>query len=78
MVRFTAGGHPVNSRPCNQCLNYLRGIEGIIIGTVYYFNSQGKFTAENFREMEKLHISSGYELISRKLDKSYVRCYHGH
>jgi hypothetical protein len=78
VVRFSARGHPINSRPCNQCWNYLSHIEGVEIKTVYYFNAKGEFVSENFSDMKELHVSSGYKVIKRELDKSYVQCYRGH
>ena len=49
-------------------------LKHIVIKTIYYFNDNGEFVSENFKFMNRCHISRGFQLINQKNSKGYVQC----
>lgn len=74
VVRYTLNGDPAKSRPCNQCLNYMSRIKGVVINTVYYFNDNGILVSEKFNSMEYQYNSPCLKSINLIVTKDYVKC----
>jgi len=54
-----------NSRPCNQCIDYLKKYN---IKKVYYSNEYGDIVCEKLYDMEKKHVSSGEKYFKKLRD----------
>lgn len=72
VVRYTSDDIPAISRPCNMCIDYMRGIRGIQIKNVYYFDINGILVCEKLKDMQKIHTPKVWLTVN--LDKSYTRC----
>lgn len=72
VVRYNSINEPVISRPCNMCIDYMRGLIGIQIKNVYYFDISGNLVCEKLKDMQKLHTPKVWLTVN--LNKSYIRC----
>lgn len=56
VIRIGGHGHNsvINSRPCQNCINYMKNIG---IKKIYYSNEDGNFTGEHITYMESNHLS---------------------
>lgn len=62
VVRITKNGLLINSRPCNNCINYMR-CAGIT--KIYYSSDDGKIICERVDKILPKHVSSGTAYIHR-------------
>lgn len=62
VVRFGKDGSLKNSRPCNQCLETMIKYK---IKKILYSNENGDIITEKPENMEKIHISSGWNAFSQ-------------
>jgi deoxycytidylate deaminase len=67
VVRVSYEGKFINSRPCSECIKYMRKVG---IGKVYYSTDDGDFNCEKVSQMEITHYSSGYKhMMKQKYSK---------
>jgi len=62
VVRIGKDGTLRNSRPCNNCLDTMINYK---IKKVLYSTEDGRIIAENPKDMEKTHVSSGWKSYDR-------------
>jgi|SRR3989338_195092 len=57
VIRETADGRLVNSRPCNNCLDFMKKYH---VHKVYYSTDDGTIKVEKLRDMSYIHKSLGW------------------
>ena len=62
VVRFGKDGNLKNSRPCNHCLDTMIKYR---IKKILYSTDEGDVKSEKPTDMEKIHISSGWNMYNK-------------